>query len=450
MATDAIAISGRNAQGISSGLFSNTNGDGDAGSLLISTPTLRMDDGFIQGGATQRSRGNAGDIELRVGRLTLTGGAEIGSGEAGVISLETPETPVVQDVLKRFETNSTRSSGRGGQVTVLATDAIAISGRNTQGNPSGLFSNATGLGNAGSLLVATPSLRLEDQGGITAIAFGPGNGGDIALSVGQLTLTGGARIDSGSFGSGRGGAVTLRAQDLQLTDGAVISASSFGTGDAGTIRIQAGERFRSQQGSVAATAARAGGGTIEVHAGRLVQLLDSEITTSIRGGGGDAGNIILNAPWVVIAGSQSIANAFEGRGGNLALAAEVLLADPSSRLAASGTLEITAAGTALTGSIAPLPQTYVNVATLLPARCAARFSGGKASSIVVGGRPGLPADPSGVLPSPLALEERLVADPALTGAPHRPPAAAQFALLAEHEKALPRLWGDQQARGCPQ
>jgi hypothetical protein len=120
----------------------------------------------------------------------------------------------------------------------------------------------------------------------------------------------------------------------------------------------------------------------------------------------------------------------------------VLLADPSSRLAASGTLEITGAVTALTGTLAPLPQTFMDVATLLPVRCAARWSGGKASSLVLGGRGGLPPEPSGVLPSPLALEARLAADPALTGDPHRQTSAATFALLAGQEKAFPRF-------GCP-
>jgi hypothetical protein len=96
-----------------------------------------------------------------------------------------------------------------------------------------------------------------------------------------------------------------------------------------------------------------------------------------------------------------------------------------------------------------LPQAFVSAAALLPARCAARFSGGKASSLVLGGRDGLPLDPHGVLPSPLALEERLVADPVITGAPSQHSSAARLALLAGQEKALPRLQGGPGAEGCP-
>ena len=108
-------------------------------------------------------------------------------------------------------------------------------------------------------------------------------------------------------------------------------------------------------------------------------------------------------------------------------------------------MAIQAPVTSLSGTLAPLPQAFVNVAALLPARCAARLSGGQTSSLVLGGRYGLPAEPGGVLPSPLVLEERLVADPTLTGALHWQTSATRFALLAAHEKGLPRLAG-----GCTQ
>ena len=125
------------------------------------------------------------------------------------------------------------------------------------------------------------------------------------------------------------------------------------------------------------------------------------------------------------------------------------MADPASRIDASsalgisGTVDIQAPVTSLSGTLAPLPQAFVSAAALLPAQCAARAQGGRYSSLVLGGRDGLPADPGGVLPSPLALEERLMADPAVSGAPHQQTSAAKFALLTGQEKTLPQI-------GCPQ
>jgi hypothetical protein len=185
-----------------------------------------------------------------------------------------------------------------------------------------------------------------------------------------------------------------------------------------------------------------------LQAGRLVQVQDSDVTTSVRGGGGDAGNLTLTAPFVVADGSRIVANAFGGMGGNILIDAGVFLADPASLVSASsalglqGTVNIQAPVTSLSGTVAPLPQAFVHVAALLPARCAARLSEGKASSLVLGGREGLPLEPGGLLPSPLGLEERLAADSAMRGAPAQQTSAAKFALLAAHEKGLPRL-------GCP-
>jgi large exoprotein involved in heme utilization and adhesion len=199
---------------------------------------------------------------------------------------------------------------------------------------------------------------------------------------------------------------------------------------------------------VTTEAIRAGGGTIVLRAGHLVQLRDSVLATSVQGGGGDAGNLILTAPFVVAEGSQIIANAFGGRGGNIQIGSEVFLRDPASLVSASsamgiqGTVDIRAPVTTLSGTLAPLPQAFVHIAALLPARCAARLSGGQTSSLVLSGRDGLPLDPSGVLPSPLVLDDRLVADPAMRGAPHPQTSTAKFALLAGHEQGLPRL-------GCP-
>jgi large exoprotein involved in heme utilization and adhesion len=176
--------------------------------------------------------------------------------------------------------------------------------------------------------------------------------------------------------------------------------------------------------------------------------MDSEVTTTVRGGGGDAGNLTLTVPFVVAGHSSIIANAFGGRGGNIQITADAFLADPTSLVSASsalgiqGTVNIQALVTSLSGTLAPLPQAFVSAAALLPARCAARAQGGRYSSLVLGGRGGLPPDPTGVLPSPLVLEAPLVADPAVIGALQRPRSPARFAFLADREKALPRL-------GCP-
>jgi hypothetical protein len=176
------------------------------------------------------------------------------------------------------------------------------------------------------------------------------------------------------------------------------------------------------------------------------------------------GNLTLTAPLIILEGSQIVANALEGMGGKIRLNAEVFLHDPASVVSASsdqgvqGTVAIQAPVTTLIGTLAPLPQTFVNVSALLPARCAARAAGGTTSSLVLGGRDGLPPEPAHVLPTPPVLGDRLTADPAIVGGGPQPHQRARGALLTMAEQALPRLQGQRpRAEGsaawfghCPQ
>jgi filamentous hemagglutinin family protein len=489
-ATDAILLSGHRmtfppglegpipdvSQISSRFIEQEAGGQERGGRVVILTPSLRMDEGLI----LADSSGRGGDIEVRVGRLTLTGGAQIGSNSV---------------------------TGQGGNVLITATESATIFGHNTTAEipsnargrdgraPSGVFSQAVELGNGGRISITTPRLIMAEGSHIAADTGGDGRGGDIHVQVGALSVASGARITSSSGftqrsilhvgtgqggrltiaaedvasiagqnsgllsetqGSGQGGDLTLRARELRLTEGARISATSSGTGDAGRLTLTAREGFRSDRSTVTAQAARASGGEITLTAGSRIQLLDSQLTTSVAGGPETVGgNLTLEAPFVIAEGSQIRATAVAGRGGNISIGARVFLADPASVVSASsdlgiqGTVDIRAPVTTLSGTLAPLPQVFVNIAELLPARCAARFSGGKASSLVLGGRDGLPLEPGGVLPSPLVLEERLVADPAVTGGPPHEPSPARFAFLAAQERALPRLQGNPLARGCP-
>jgi filamentous hemagglutinin family protein len=452
----------------------------NAGRVALAAPTLTMDKAFVgsfsvAGSSVAASR--SGGIVVEVERLTLTNGAGI-------------------------STTSSGSQGAG-DLTITATDSIVLSGRSLTAGIGSRFTSSDIGGRGGQITVTTPHLLMDDGAHIEAeTGLAQSRGGDIQLHVGTLALAGGAQISNSSgieqavfgmddvFGGGQGGRITivatdrvsisgqssglfsrarrlvvagkeysfqgsggdidLRAREIRLTEGATISATSDALGPAGNLHISATEGFWSDRSTVTTAASLASGGNITLTAGSRVQLRASELTASVAGGPQTTGgNLTINAPSVIAEGSQIRANAVAGMGGHIQIDSRVFLADPasvvsaSSELGISGSVNIQAPATSLSGTLAPLPQAFVNVAELLPARCAARFRGGKASSLVLGGRGGLPPDPGGVLPSPLVLDERLVADPVLTGAPHRQPSAATFALLAGQEKALPRL-------GCPQ
>ena len=85
----------------------------------------------------------------------------------------------------------------------------------------------------------------------------------------------------------------------------------------------------------------------------------------------------------------------------------MFLADPASTVSASsalginGQVNIQAPVTALSGSVAPLPESFARVTELLSNRCAARVREGTVSRLVLGGRDGVPLEPGSALPSPL-------------------------------------------------
>ncbi|MEW6298184.1 MAG: hypothetical protein AB1671_10645, partial [Thermodesulfobacteriota bacterium] len=127
-----------------------------------------------------------------------------------------------------------------------------------------------------------------------------------------------------------------------------------------------------------------------------------------RGGGaGDAGDITVDPRFVILNDSRVVANAFEGRGGNIRITAGVFLASPfstldaSSQLGVDGTVDVRAPVNEISGTFAPLPTVFLDATDLLREHCARRLQEGKYSSFAVGGRDGVPLGPDGFLPSPL-------------------------------------------------
>jgi hypothetical protein len=235
-----------------------------------------------------------------------------------------------------------------------------------------------------------------------------GSGGAIALHLtGDLTMTSAGGIKADTSGSGIGGAIGITAQNIALTSRASINASSTGTGDAGDITVKAGNTLSMRDSSITTEASvDADGGNITIQAPYMIRLMDSRITSSVGGGPKTTGGkISIDPQYIILQGSQIIANAYEGTGGSITLVADQFLQDPlstvsaSSTLGVSGTVDIQAPISNVSGIIAPLSGTFISATDLLRERCMARIRGGKYSSFIVGGRDGLPSEPGCLMPS---------------------------------------------------
>jgi large exoprotein involved in heme utilization and adhesion len=281
----------------------------------------------------------------------------------------------------------------------------------------------------------------------------------------------GSGLFSTASGTGAGGNVAVEAANIKILNGALISASSTGTATAtaGNVNIVVGDTLRMDGGTITTAASEAAGGDITItHTGSMLNLTNSQITTSVNGGLGGGGNIAIGAEldssgnlvninpfdFIVLNNSGIHANAFGGPGGNINIFTDLLLSSvpiasaitASSALNTPGTIDIQATITQFTSNVSQLPEAPLQATELLRATCAARVASGKLSSLVLGGRGGLPLEPGGLLPSPVYLG----ADSAISfdnhGRPGERPtlSPSSFSILAsDNERPLLRMGWDQ-------
>ena len=104
-------------------------------------------------------------------------------------------------------------------------------------------------------------------------------------------------------------------------------------------------------------------------------------------------NITIDSQFVILDRSLTSADAVGSPGGNVKISTDTFL-NSDSLITASpqrsmpGTIDIQASITDVSGSLAQLSEAVLQATSLLQQSCAAKFGGGKTSSLVVGGRDG--------------------------------------------------------------
>ena len=142
------------------------------------------------------------------------------------------------------------------------------------------------------------------------------------------------------------------------------------------------------------------GGDVTLNVGRLFELRNSRVTTSVAAGGGSGGSIQIKSPLMVLDSSDIIANAIGGNGGNIFIDAGQLIRTPDSEITASGNvagnITIAAPNTDISSSLVVLPEIFLDASSQLREACAAR-GGRPTSSFSPGSHGGLPPDPGAPL-----------------------------------------------------
>ncbi len=379
-----VVVGGRSTIARGGEISSSTNGGGDAGSVRLTSGELRIEgDGLITGifsDANFEAEGDAGSVEVEIaGPAVLLSGALIssdtnGPGDAGSVLLRSASLEVDAAGFDEFgptgvfsDANAS-SSGNAGAVlvevagpTVLRSSAFISSDTDASGDAgqvqlasgsldiaggasiAGIFSdaNAGATGSAGAVLVLIAGqTRVHDGGFISSSTFGPGNAGSVTLLSGQLELGGaegsqlaGITTLAGDASTGRGGEVLVQVGgQLRLSPGGLIVSDTFGSGDAGSVALLAGELAMDGGTSGAVVSSNSGGagaaGTVQVFAERALSIANGFISSSAFSLG-PAGTVQVRAPLLqVLAGGAIAAIALPdsaGQVGNVAVLADHLL-----------------------------------------------------------------------------------------------------------------------------
>jgi filamentous hemagglutinin family protein len=214
---------------MSGGAFirSSVLGTGNTGNILIHVDDFVQ----LQGELTQirtvveaGGLGNGGDIQITARSLSLTDGAQLAASVSG----------------PNF--GFPGGQGNGGNITVTATDAVTMSGVDSNGVASGIFANVQdgGTGAAGNIAISTNALQIANGAEVNVSNPG-GQAGDITIRANHLTLNNGTiTAETGGIGSSTGANIDLMvASILSLENESLISATAMDEADGGNIRINA-------------------------------------------------------------------------------------------------------------------------------------------------------------------------------------------------------------------
>ncbi len=402
---------------------------GKLGRIEIRTNNLALNQSSSIAGINLTTESPENILIALTGRLELTGGSFIRTGANGPANAADLNISASHILISGRDTSadrqselttSTVSSGKGGALRLL-TDTLELMNGGKLSSES-LISDTGEIpsGSAGIVSInSRNSVTIDGQGsGIFTNAEGVGPAGNVVLTATTVSLQNGGTISASTKGlasSATGGSIAVTTLDqLRLTDDASITASSTGLSDAGQIFLNAGHQLELFDGSSITTttqSTKANGGNIDIRAIDRVRLVnDSKISTSVSGAEGSGGNIFIDPKIVIVQGSDITAKAIGGAGGNITFVTPLFLADSASTISASsergpsGTVTIQSPTSNLSGTLGQLASKTSSPQPLLQNRCVALAGGSGRSTFIISGRNTLPVEPGGWLSSPISME----------------------------------------------
>ncbi|MBW4628401.1 MAG: filamentous hemagglutinin N-terminal domain-containing protein [Brasilonema octagenarum HA4186-MV1] len=234
--------------GFSSGIFNQggITGVGNGGNITISSGSFSLTDG-AQLVTSARGQGNAGNVSVRAsGSVELVNGRIFSTVESGGLgkggnidisaaSLSLKDGAQLLTSVRGASNNQLGGRGDAGNITIQARDAVVFDGVGSNGVPSGASSAVeTGaVGNGGNLTVVAGRFNVLNGAEGTVSNLGSGNAGNLEVIANSIKLDNQGKLTANSA-NGFGGDIILQARDLLLLRrNSLISAISGTPGSDG-------------------------------------------------------------------------------------------------------------------------------------------------------------------------------------------------------------------------
>ena len=273
----------------------------------------------VESGASNFTTGNGGNVEIRATREFELNGSGPGVGWTRIAA-------------------TTQGDGSGGKIIVEA-PGVVLDG-------AILFSTTRfGSGEQGGIIVRADDFRLRNQGSIVSGSSASDRKGNFILVEARSILASEASaISSSTTGSGGSGRVTINAQQVKLQDASTIQSISRGSGNAGDLVLNIGESFEMSGRRIVRYVETFTGPQTLWPGGLLAQ----------ASGSGNAGNIFLRAPNILLDDGRILSTALlSGNGGRVEIQADNVILRNGSQIDAksaagstgnAGSIDIAATG----------------------------------------------------------------------------------------------------------
>ncbi|BAY70709.1 filamentous hemagglutinin N-terminal domain-containing protein [Anabaena sp. FACHB-709] len=432
---------------ISSTLERETSGWGGNIEINASRSVRLSDSGTIR--ADSFGNGNASNITIRTPDLEIVGTnglsrqSRISSStaifaaapgfQAGDIQIETQRLRLL-DGGSLLVSSETKSSS--GSINIKATESVEVIGAALDDRGgwriSGIDASSRGEplpngdpGDISRINITTDTLRVLNSGAIKSSVTGDRIGGDISINAHTIEVGGRAvhsetmptsQISSAASnpltpGAGIAGNISLTTNRLFVRDGGLISVSGQDQAQAGNLQITAAQSINlAQNSSLSAVSSVGDGGNINIdlNSSGLLYLRDmSQISTEAEGNG-NGGNININHALFVLGleNSDIVANAFQGRGGNINITTQGIIGlefrntltpreditndiTASSQFSVNGTVQINNVGIDPNSGVVELPTNVSDPSQQIANAC----DSNQGSSFIATGRGGIPQNP---------------------------------------------------------